>query len=630
MTLALACGGGLKDGVTVPSTSAKLDVQVSGLPAGTAARVTVSGPAGYSRLLAATTRLSGLEAGLYHVTPGYVNAQGQTWTGQSSPDSVILDAGDSMAVAVTYTGGPAVTLNLRIAGVQLIQSTQRADNSVPMVANRDALLRVFVTANSANTVAPPVRVRVFDGSTQVDSLDVAAPGTGVPQTVDTATLAASWNVLIPAARVVAGLAYQVEVDPRDAVAETDETDNQWPGGNARQSVATQVVPVFNLRFVPVKQSVNNLTGQANNANKDALAAMARQIFPLSAANISVRSVYTTSAAALDANDNSGAWGQILNETSALQAADGSPDEYVSIVATTYSSGIAGLGWIGAPAAVAWDKAGSAPGVIAHELGHNFGRLHAPCGNPSGPDASYPYAGAGIGTWGIDLPALSLKSPATLRDLMSYCHPEWISDYTYMAVLGFRGTGADLQPAAPAGPGLLIWGRIRNGMVVLEPSFMVNARPRLPTRRGPEQIEGLDAVGNRVFSFSFEGELVPDLPTGEQRQFAYVVPLPEADRARLASLRLISRGFTVLRAPTATLRASSAVSSPLVTATQVGGDTDVRWDRAWPMAIIRDAQTGEILSLAREGSSRVRATGAGVRVDLTDGVMSRAAQPTSRP
>jgi hypothetical protein len=630
MTLALACSGGAKDGGTVPSPSATLAVQVSGLPAGTAARVTVSGPAGYSRLLTATTQLSGLGVGVYYVTPSYVNAQGQTWTGESSADSVILNAGDSMGVAVTYSGGPALTLNLRIAGVQLIQSTQRADNSVPMIAHRDALLRVFVTANAANTVAPPVRVRVFDGVTQVDSLDVAGPGTGVPQAVDTATLAASWNLVIPAARLVAGLAYQVEVDPRDVVAETDETDNQWPGGNARQSVAVQVVPVFNLRFVPVKQSVNNLTGQVNNANKDGFAARARQMFPLSSANITVRSVYTTSAPALDANDNSGAWGQILNETSALQAADGSSDEYVSIVATTYGSGIAGLGWVGAPAAVAWDKAGSAPGVIAHELGHNFGRLHAPCGNPSGPDPSYPYAGAGIGTWGIDLPALSLKSPATLRDLMSYCHPEWISDYTYMAVLGFRGTGPDVQPAPAAGQGLLVWGRIRNGMVTLEPSFMVNAPRRLPTRPGPEQVEGLDAVGNRVFSFSFEGGLVPDLPGGEARQFAYVVPLPEGDRTRLASLRLISSGVTVLRAPTAALRASSTVSSPLVTVVRVGGDTDLRWDRAWPMAIIRDARTGEILSLARDGSSRVRAAAAGLRVDLTDGVMSRAAQPTSRP
>jgi hypothetical protein len=621
LTLLLACSATLNDGGTPPGPSAALAVQVSGLPAGTGARVTVSGPGGYSRLLTATTQLSGLSVGVYHVAAGYVDAQGQTWTGQSSADSVVLGAGDSLDVVVTYVGGPAASLNLSVGGVQLIQSTQRADNTVPMVAHRDALLRVFVTADAANTVAPVVRVRVFNGVTPVDSLDVAAPGTSVPLTVDTASLSGSWNVLIPAARVVAGLALQVEVDPGDAIAETDETDNRWPGSNARQAVAVQVVPAFNLRFVPVRQAVNNLTGQVSNANKDAFVAVAAKVFPLAAANTTVRSVYTTSAGALDANDSNGAWAQILNETSALQAADGSQDEYVSIVATTYASGIAGLGWVGAPAAVAWDKAGSAPGVIAHELGHNFGRLHAPCGNPSGPDASYPYAGGGIGTWGVDLPGLSLKSPATLKDLMSYCQPQWISDYTYLGVLGFRGAGPDVQPRGAAGPGLLVWGRIQNGAVILEPSFVVNAPARLPGRAGPHRVEGLDGSGNRVFSVSFEGTLVPDLPGGEDRQFAFVVPLSPAERVRLAGVRLVGEGLTAFRRPFAGLRSAGAPPTEQVQAVRSGGEVEVRWDGAYPLAVIRDAESGEILALGRNGVARLPPTAGAWHVELSEGVSS---------
>jgi hypothetical protein len=629
-TILLACTPAAKDtGGTGPGPSGTLAVQVGGLPVGVGARVTVTGPAGYSQILTATAQLSGVAVGVYHVTADYVNAAGQVWTGLPSPDSVFINAGETVAVAVTYTGSPVSGLNLRVAGVQLIQSTQRADGAVPMVANRNALLRVFVVANAPNTAAPTVRVRLFSGASQVDSVDVVAPSGAVSQTVDTATLSASWNVLIPAARVAGGFGYQVAVDPGDAIAESDETDNRWPGASGVQAVTVRTVPTLNLRFIPVKQSVNNLTGQVNAANKDAFAEMTRRIYPLSTVNVDVRAVYTTAAPALDANDNSGAWGQILSETSALQASDGSSSDYVSIVPTTYSSGIAGLGWIGAPAAVAWDKASSAPGVIAHEIGHNFGRLHAPCGSPSGPDPSYPYLNAGIGSWGIDLPALSLKPPTAIKDLMSYCHPEWVSDYTYLGVLNFRGSTPAVQTAQLVGSGLLVWGRIRDGQVILEPAFMVEAPARLPARPGPEQITGLDAAGNRVFSLSFAGELVPDLPSGEERQFAYVVPLSEGDRTRLAGLRLTGRGLTALRAPTAALRASGAASSPAVTATRVGGDTELRWDRAWPMAIIRDARTGEILALARDGSSRVSA-GGGVRVDLTDGVMSRVVQPTSRP
>jgi hypothetical protein len=622
--LGLACTAAQKApslGGTGPAGTAALAVQVGGLPGGTAARVTVTGPAGFARQLSATSQLSTLEAGVYHLLVGSVNAQGQTWTGASSADSVALAAGDSVGVSVTYTGGPLAMVNLSIAGTQLIQSTQRPDNSVPMVANRDALLRVFVVANTSNTAGPAVRVRLFSNGLQVDSVDVPAPSASVPQSVDTASLAASWNVLVPAARVAVGLSYQVEVDPDGSVPETDETDNRWPGAAGKQSVTVQAVPALRVLFVPVKQSVNNLTGSVNAGNKDALIATTQRMFPLSSVTANVRAVYTTSAPALDANDNSGAWAQILNETSALQAADGSTDDYVGIVPTTYSSGIAGLGWIGAPSAIAWDKTGSAPGVIAHELGHNFGRAHAPCGNPSGPDANYPYPTARIGVWGLDLPALSLKSPASYADLMSYCSPDWISDYTYTGVLAFRGAGPGVQPAGPAGPGLLVWGRIRDGAVTLEPSFIVQAPARLPARPGPNQIEGLDLAGNRIFSLAFEGTVVPDLPAGEERQFAFVVPLAAAERDRLTAVRLIGNGMTALRLPFAGLRAGPAPPPARPTARRVGTDLEVRWDPAYPLAIIRDGATGEILAMARDGVGRVPAGNASVTVELSEGVSS---------
>lgn len=619
----LACSSSQKDGSggTGPATTAVLGVEIGGLPTGTSGRATVTGPAGYSHDVTGTARLAGLAPGAYHIAPGYVNAQGQTWTGAASLDSVMLAAGDSAGVSITYVGGPLVSLNLGVAGVQLIQSTQRADNSIPMISNRDALLRVFVTANQANTATPAVRVRIFNGAIQVDSLDVSATSGSVPQTVDTASLSSSWNVLIPASRVLSGLSYQVEVDPGDLIPETNEGDNRWPGPNARQAVTIQSVPAFNLVFVPVKQSANNLTGAVSNANKDALISMTRRIFPLGSTNVTVRATYTTAAPALDANDNSGAWGQILNETSALQSADGSSADYVGIVATSYGSGIAGLGWIGAPSAVAWDKASSAPGVIAHELGHNFGRLHAPCGGPSGPDPSFPYAGAVIGAWGIDLGTLSIKLPATITDLMSYCHPEWISDYTYTGVLAFRGAGPDRVPAAPAGDGLLVWGRIRNGSVTLEPAFMVHAPARLPARPGPNHLAGFDAAGNRVFGLAFEGALVPDLPGGEERQFAFVLPLAASDRARLAGMRLTGQGLTAVRLPFAGLRAPGARPAPAVTAAREGSDLDVRWDPSYPLAVIRDATTGEILSLARGGAGRVAAPSGRVVVQLSEGVSS---------
>jgi len=615
----VACSGSSKT-VTGPGPTGALAVQVSGLPAGTAGRVNVTRPDGGVTTVTASAVLAGLPPGVYALSAGYVNAQSQTWTPQLSGTSATVVVGDTASVVVSYTGGPATTVNLRVAGVQLIQSTQRADGSVPMVAGRDALLRVFVTANATNQLQPAVKIRLFAAGSQVDSFTVPAPAASVPTTVDTSSLAKSWNVLIPAARVLSGMAIQALADPDDAVSETDESDNLWPGASP-QVVTVLNVPTFALRFVPVKQSVNNLTGAVSNSNKAALAEATRRMHPLGATSVDVRSsAFVTGAPALVSDDNNGAWGRILGEIYALRSSDGFQGDYVGIVPATYGSGIAGLGYVGAPAAIAWDKAASAPGVIAHELGHNFGRSHAPCGNPGGPDPQYPYANASIGTWGLDLPALDLKAPGTYKDLMSYCNPDWISDYNYLAVMSFRGTApAVAQAAEPvAREGLMVWGRILNGNVILEPSFAVTAPVQLPSRPGPNRVEGFDVAGRRVFSVSFEGALVADLPRGDERHFAFVVPLSAAERGTLATVQLIGDGLTVRQARTG-LRTAPAAAPPVVT--RRGDELEVRWDPSYPLAVIRDAQTGEILSFARNGLGRVPATGAGIKVELSEGVSS---------
>jgi hypothetical protein len=74
-------------------------------------------------------------------------------------------------------------------------------------------------------------------------------------------------------------------------------------------------------------------------------------------------------------------------------------------------------------------------VLAQEIGHAFGRAHAPCGNPPNPDPNYPtfnsYPAASIGEFGVDTSRLILFDPALTYDFMSYCSPKWVSPYTYV-------------------------------------------------------------------------------------------------------------------------------------------------------------------------------------------------------
>ena len=83
-----------------------------------------------------------------------------------------------------------------------------------------------------------------------------------------------------------------------------------------------------------------------------------------------------------------------------------------MVKTNYSSGIAGIGYVGGKTALGWDNLPTGSSVAAHEWGHNWGRNHSPCGGPSNPDPNYPYAGGMTGAYGLDVASATLMPPRT--------------------------------------------------------------------------------------------------------------------------------------------------------------------------------------------------------------------------
>lgn len=98
LTLA-ACGGG---GGTATGT---LDVVVTGLPVGTAGNVAVSGPASFSRALAGSQTLTGLNAGSYTVSAQPVDAPfpaGATYDPVEPSQSAAIVADTTTDVTVEY------------------------------------------------------------------------------------------------------------------------------------------------------------------------------------------------------------------------------------------------------------------------------------------------------------------------------------------------------------------------------------------------------------------------------------------------------------------------------------------------------------------------------------------------
>jgi hypothetical protein len=589
--------------VAYGAAGATLAVSVAGLPPGASAAVTVTGPNDFSRPVAATATLSDLPAGVYTLTAESVTSAGVTYSPTPGAQAVTLPEGGSALAQVSYGEGAAVGLNLRIDGMYLTQSVQTYAGTIPLVEGRDGFLRVFVTANQANAATPGVDVRFYDSGALVNELAIAAPGPSVPLSPNEGRLGASWNVPVPGALIRPNLSIVATVDPANAIPEADETDNAFPASGTPLPLDVRTTAPFSVRFVPIIESVNGRRGNVSNANKADFLTAAMRLHPLAAYDADLRAPYTTSQPALQPDNGNSAWTRVLSELDALRLADGNSRYYFGVVDPTYTSGVAGIGYIGGRAAMGWDLPGS-DWVAAHEWGHNWGRQHAPCGNPSDPDRNYPYPGGTIGVYGFDVAAQSLKPPSS-TDIMGYCGNEWISDYTYTGVLAWRLARADVPEAVGQAvqPCLLVWGRIEDGQPVLEPAFQVVTRPVLPAGSGPYSVEGSAADGSALFHVSFAAERVADDPRGGEH-FAFAIPLPPDQAARLDAIRLAVPGR-----PMVSMRAAAgAVAGPAldVRTTRVSPDrVALRWDPArHPMVMVRDPGTGEILSFARGGAVEV--------------------------
>ncbi|MEZ4456373.1 MAG: M66 family metalloprotease [Gemmatimonadales bacterium] len=627
---AVVVGTTVSKTVTYAATG-KLTVTVAGLPGGTPAAITVTGPAGYSQSVTATTTLSDLAPGTYTVAAAGVTGGATTYTPSPASQTAAVTGAATVSRTVTYSGGGGSSLNLTIAGMYLTQAIAAFDGTTKLVAGRDAHLRVFVVANQANTAAPAVRVRLYSGATLVQTSTITAPGASVPTAVNEGSLGSSWNLAVPGSLVQPNLRVLADVDPTNVIAESSDTDNSYPVSGTPFTMDVHAVPNLVLRMVPVLQSVNGLQGNVTTANLASYLIDPLKLLPVAAYSAGVRAVYTTNAPALQSSNGNGAWGTILSEVSNLRFTDGHTDDYYfGVVKVSYGSGVSGIGYVGGGArtALSWDKLPGATSTVAHELGHNMSLPHAPCGNPTNPDPAFPYAGGGTGVWGLDLTSLTLKDPATQKDFMTYCTPEWVSDYNWNKMIAYRESDPHYAPPAPlaATAGLLVWGRITAAGIVLEPALRVPAPAAAPRGTGRYRVQALSASGQVVADYP-----VDPVPVSNEREtelhFAAVVPLTDAMEQSLVRVRLIvpggvpaervslqalaqGGGRLFFRDPAATMTPATPVQ------------TRIAWDAAtYPMAMIRDAATGEVLSFARGGAIDLWTASRRFDVTFSDGVRS---------
>lgn len=325
-----------------------------------------------------------------------------------------------------------------------------SDTNAPVVAGRPGLLRVYVSTSGE-----------YAGREVVAQLRISAGTTTMPLLTDKKTLsgastdekiASTFNFDVPASSLVTGATFSVAlVDAQAEKTTLGQTASSalFPkdGGQA----AMGLVPTGKVKVVVVplrydadgSQRMPDVSQSQLETYKKTMLAR----YPASDIEVSTHAPVSWTSAI---SPNGSGFSNALNALVRLRQTDKVPADvyYFGVFAPASSMAqfcgggcVAGLSSVGSNPSDAFVRASVGLGftgvesanTMAHEVGHAHGRNHAPCGGAQGTDSKFPYSGGGIGVWGYDMNAKALISPTKGKDMMGYCQPEWVSDYTYSAL-----------------------------------------------------------------------------------------------------------------------------------------------------------------------------------------------------
>jgi len=318
--------------------------------------------------------------------------------------------------------------------------------TVPVVAGKDAMLRVHVTP-TAGFKARELAVEVeFEGSNAPETLRLVR---NVREASTEASLSSTFNFEIPGAHITPDLSLRVAIREKEGEGPDGSSDAMWPSSGHFRIGTESANGALEIVIVPVQYQ-----GDRSGRMPDTSAAQIenfrkrfRATYPIADAKIVVREPISFSESF---SRNGNGWSKLLNQTCAARQQDRPARNtyYYGLImpASSFSSYcggscVTGLGNVVQQPSDEYGRCAIGLGfgddrslnTALHEIGHAMGRAHAPCGGPSGVDSNYPYSGASTGVYGYDFFARQLREPSKHKDFLSYCDPQWVSDYTYNAL-----------------------------------------------------------------------------------------------------------------------------------------------------------------------------------------------------
>jgi hypothetical protein len=323
--------------------------------------------------------------------------------------------------------------------VPLMTDGQPVDGSArgaDVIQGRDAMFRVFSTLDTGFLARElSARLTVTNGTAE----DQYFAKRTVAGDSNEADLGSTFDIVVPKDRIQADTRWSVEVVECGAGSGAIEVPRYPVSGDV--ALAARKTGPLKITVVPVE--TNGHSPDTSDAALSVYRGLMTAMYPADDVQIAVGSGITTSYP-VD-------WTGLLDQIRAKRQSDNPPaDVYYygflkptdTLVQYCQSSCTAGIGYVVGPGETATRAAvglafadESSAKTMAHEIGHNHGRNHAPCapGPISGVDASYPYPGGLTFVWGYDSRNRVLFDPGVSTDIMGYCSNKWISDYTYRGI-----------------------------------------------------------------------------------------------------------------------------------------------------------------------------------------------------